>query len=184
MDFANWAHRNQKRKIGDVPYIIHPLHLRWLLATHGLNPDHDDNVPIFIAADNHDGPEDNPEEVSFASIESLFGAEAARIVKGVTLNPENPDKRLSRQKILGSDWAIQIVKVADILSNTMAKTMAIRKLGLAKVQTYFKQPIIEQIAMERWFLDNIQLAGVPMPLIDITESALAALDELKAICKP
>ena len=183
MNFANWAHRNQKRKIGKAPYIIHPFHMRWLLVTHGLDPNMDDNVPVFIACDCHDGREDNPEEVTFELIEFLFGPEAARIVKGVTLDKDNPDKRESRKKILASDWKIVVTKVVDVLSNTMATTDAIRRLGLSEVQRHFKQPILERVEMEREFIAAIPAAAEHPCLAALVKSAAKALDELADVAE-
>ena len=183
LDFANWAHRNQKRMINETPYIIHPFHVRWILAMSGLDPDDDDHVPIFIAGDNHDGLEDNPEEVTFALLESTFGSEAARIIKGVTLDPENPNKNLSRKKILASDWKIKIVKVADIISNTMATTAAIKKHGLKIVQAHFMQPIIERIEMEYEFIRAIPCMNEHFYLVTLIQFAEQTLDELEAIVK-
>ncbi len=178
MEFANWGHRNQKRKISGTPFIIHPFHVRCLLTMSGLNPDIDDHVPIFIAGDNHDGPEDN-DEVTFELIEREFGAEVARIIKGVTLDPKNPDNRLSRQKILGLDWKIKIVKVADITSNTMSLTAALKIYGLSKVQKHFTQLISERIAMEREFIGAIPCTNEPVYLVTLIKFALSALSELK-----
>lgn len=182
MQFANWAHRNQKRKVNDVPYIIHPFHVRWLLTTHELNPDMDLHVPVFIAGDNHDTVEDNPEEVTFELIESQFGAEAARIVKGVTLDPKNPDKRLSRSKILASDWKIKIVKVADVLSNTMSLVLAIEKYGLVEVQKHFKGAIYDRFVMEMQFINAIPNNEHPC-LSALATSATMALWQLEALAR-
>jgi len=181
MELANWAHRDQKRKTSQAPYIIHPFHGIILLMECGLDPKSDQDLEILAAFALHDSIEDNPEEVTYDLIMSKFGTEVARIVRAVTLDPKNPDKRLSRQKILLDDWKVQIVKVADILSNTIAISLSIQRVGLAETQKYFKQPIADRIAMEQEFLGSIKLSGVPMTLINMTESALAALDELKEV---
>lgn len=181
MEFANWSHRNQKRKTSQTPYVIHPFHGMILLMEYGLDPKSDQDLDILAAFALHDALEDNPEEVTSDLIKRKFGSEVARIVRAVTLNPKNPDKRLSRQKILLDDWKVQIVKVADILSNTIATSLSIQRVGLAETQKHFKQPIADRIAMEREFLGSIKLSGVPMTLINMTESALGALDELKEI---
>jgi len=182
MQFANWAHRNQKNKMNDAPYIVNPFHVRWLLATHGLDPDIDENVPVFIAGDNHNAVEDNPEEVTFELIEAQFGAEAARIVKGVTLDPKNPDKQLSRDKILASDWKIKIVKVADVLSNTMSLVLAIEKFGFEEVQKHFKMAIYDRFTMEIRFINAIP-HNEHACLGALAKSATLALWQLETVAR-
>jgi (p)ppGpp synthase/HD superfamily hydrolase len=181
MEFVNWAHRDQKRKTSQAPYIIHPFHGIILLMECGLDPKSDQDLEILAAFALHDSIEDNPEEVTYDLIMSKFGTEVARIVRTVTLDPKNPDKRLSRQKILLDDWKVQIVKVADILSNTIAISLSVQRVGLVETQKHFKQPIADRIAMEQEFLGRIKISGVPMTLIKMTWSTLAALGELKEV---
>jgi len=180
LEFANWAHRNQKRKLADAPYVVHPFHGMVLLFSHGISSESSDGLTVLIAEVLHDTLEDNPEEVTLGLIEEKFGPDVARTVNGVTLNSDNPDKRSSRKKIVASDWRIRIVKVADVLSNTIATTDSIRQYGLAEVQKRFRQPIAERVQMEREFLDAVLKPDDQYdPLLQIHKSALKALDELE-----
>lgn len=180
--YANEVHRNQKRKMSQTPYIIHPLHGIMLLMSHGVSLDTDNGLTILQAMALHDALEDNPKEVSVGIIEAEFGHDVADVVEGVTLDPANPDKRLARKKILEQpDWRIKIVKVADILSNTIGTTCSILKVGLGETQKHFKQPILERVAMEREFLKNPSLCGENSALIGISRSALIALNELEPL---
>jgi (p)ppGpp synthase/HD superfamily hydrolase len=183
IEFANWAHRNQKRKIGVAPYIVHPFHTMLLLLLHGVRVNEPEGIIVLTASLLHDAPEDNPEEITFELIEKEFGSEVARIVKGVTLDPSNPDKRLSRQKILGADWMTRIVKVADVLSNTIGTTVAIEKLGLAEVQKHFTQPILERVQMEQEFMGRVCGFYEHIWLASIHETAVQALDELAIVAR-
>jgi|GEM_PF-4848820 len=183
IEFANWAHRDQKRKLGNTPYIMHPFHVTLLLLSHGVKADESEGLIILLAGALHDTLEDNPAEVTFDLIEEKFGNEVARVVNGVTLDPNNPDKRLSRQKILKSDWMTRIVKVADILSNTIAITNLIRKFGFEDVQKCFKQPIPERIEMERAFLKDVCRHHDYQSLVGIRESTVKALEELEIVSK-
>ncbi|MEN9613991.1 MAG: guanosine-3,5-bis(diphosphate) 3-pyrophosphohydrolase [Candidatus Parcubacteria bacterium] len=154
IQFANWAHRKQKRKLTDAPYIMHPCHGTMLLMCHGLSIDDPLEFIAIIAETLHDTHEDNPKEVSLPLINETFGYDVARVVFGVTLDPTNPDKRRARQKILRADWIVRIVKVADILSNTISTTSVVRKRGLAVVQKHFSQPISDRVRMERAFFEK------------------------------
>lgn len=180
IEFANWAHRDQKRKTSGAPYIVHPFHVMLLLMAYGIGEDSRDHIGILVAGALHDTLEDNPEEVTAKLIKREFGADVADLVKAVTLDPKNPDKRLSREKLLRSSSRKCMVKVADILSNTIGTTEAIKKLGFKKVQKRFKLPISERIDMERQFLCRIAYGGHE-PLRRIIQSGIKALDELEAV---
>jgi DNA-binding Xre family transcriptional regulator len=54
-------------------------------------------------------------------------------------------------------------------------------VGLAETQKHFKQTIADRITMEKEFLESINLSSAPMSLIYMTESALAATDQLKKV---
>lgn len=183
MQFANWAHRNQKRKLSDQPYVVHPYHVLFLLLSHGVNRYDKEGLDALIAGVLHDAQEDNPEEVSFDHIENLFGKGVAEIVRGVTLDPNNPDKRRSRQKILEANWMTQIVKAADIMSNTMSVIDSIKHHGVEETQKHFRQPLPDRVIMEREFLEAIPDPRRCAALFEVRKSALNRLDELDALLK-
>lgn len=184
IEFANWAHRHQKRKLADAPYVVHPFHVMLLLLGHGINPETECGLVVLVAGVLHDTLEDNPKEVTLALIHEKFGIDVAATVSGVTLDPDKPNMRLSKSKIIESNYRIRIVKVADVLSNTIATTDSIRKLGLAEVQKRFKQPIIERVQIEREFLSGARnLYDSFEPLVRIQQSAKLALRELEVALK-
>lgn len=124
--FAVDAHANapqpdgsigQKRKYTGEPYIVHPLAVAGLVAT----------VPgatqeMIAAALLHDVVEDTGTPLS--SIRERFGTEVDRIVDGLsdmqTKADGNRKTRKAREcaKLGAADWAIQTVKLADLISNT------------------------------------------------------------------
>ena len=92
-EFANEKHKNVKRSTGE-DYIMHPLRVAYKLASLGCE------CNWVIAALLHDVVED-VDEVSLTDIETMFGAEVARIVDGVTKidKRQPPYDKLSRNEI-------------------------------------------------------------------------------------
>lgn len=81
INFANKAHRGQKRKLGGDPFIIHPLAVAGLLA------DHYSDKTLIIAAILHDVVEDTP--VTFDQLRDKFGEEITQIVADVSQTEKN-----------------------------------------------------------------------------------------------
>lgn len=117
-EFAEKAHRGQKRKSGE-DYIIHSLHVAKILAEIGMDES------TLVAGLLHDVPEDT--EVTLAEIEKKFGSDVALLVDGIT--------KLGKIKLRGSkeeyylenlrkmfmamaqDIRVVIIKLADRLHN-------------------------------------------------------------------
>lgn len=72
LSFAATAHGEQKRKGTEVPYVVHPVAVAALLASHGWDED------TVIAGLLHDVVEDT--ETSIESVRALFGDRVADIV--------------------------------------------------------------------------------------------------------
>ena len=117
-DIANKAHKDQKRKSGEM-YIIHPLCVAIILAQ--LEMDKETIVSGIL----HDVVEDT--EYSLADVEDMFGAEIALLVDGVTKLTQinySADK-LERQAenlrkmflAMAKDIRVIIIKLADRLHN-------------------------------------------------------------------
>ena len=152
-DYANWAHRNQRSKLKDAPYIVHPLHAVVLLSGCGFSIENAGDLDILVAAALHDSLEDNREEVRPEDIEARFGRRARELVESVTLDPKTNDKRASRLKLLGMSWREQSLKIADICSNTLRSLALIERLGLEETQQKLSsQPLAARFAMEWEFV--------------------------------
>ena len=117
-DIANKAHKDQKRKSGEM-YIIHPLCVAIILAQ--LEMDKETIVSGIL----HDVVEDT--EYSLEDIENMFGAEIALLVDGVTKLTQinySADK-IERQAenlrkmflAMAKDIRVIIIKLADRLHN-------------------------------------------------------------------
>ena len=178
LHFANWAHRNQQRKIAKTPYIVHPMHVMTLLMTHGMSLETEAGLTVLISGLLHDTVEDNPNEVTLQMVEDKFGLEVAAIVSMLTLDPKHPDKVADRQKIVQCEnWKGQIVKVADILSNTMSTIQSIREHGLNVDPMLLEHKLAERMAMEWKFITDMQTVATRQT-VAIIASTIKALEEV------
>lgn len=100
---ATHQHRDQKRKIKDLPYIVHPFSVAWLLSEYTNDED------TICAALLHDVIEDT-EGYSFENMETDFGKKVVQIVKDVT-----EDKSLP--------WQERKEKYIDHLKNALPESL-------------------------------------------------------------
>ena len=113
---AAWAHRNQTRKGGDIPYIVHPFAVMTIAATATENED------VLIACLFHDIIEDVPEEYSREQMLTEFGERVVKIVDGVTKNDNIAEWQARSEAYLAhlehdaSDESV-LVSCADKLHN-------------------------------------------------------------------
>ncbi len=115
-DFANNAHKGQRRKSGE-PYIIHPLAAATLLAEMEMHES------IILAALLHDVPEDT--NVTLEDIEKNFGKDIETIVSGITklgkLKYRGVERYIENLRkmfvAVANDVRVMIVKFADRLHN-------------------------------------------------------------------
>lgn len=115
--FAQWAHREQKRKSGE-PYFIHPANVAGIIADLKLD------AASVCAGLLHDVVEDTP--ASLTDVQREFGPEIAELVDGVTkLNKINFSSREDRQAenfrkmvvAMAKDLRVLLVKICDRLDN-------------------------------------------------------------------
>jgi len=115
-DFAEEAHKNQKRKSGEK-YITHPAETAITLAKMGLDQ------PTIIAGLLHDVPEDT--NYSLVEVEKNFGEEVAKLVAGITKlgiikyrGMEKYAENLRKMFVsMAQDIRIILIKMADRLHN-------------------------------------------------------------------
>ena len=115
-DFAEKAHRKQKRKTGE-PYIQHSLHTSFVLAQ--IKAD----INTVIAGILHDIPEDT--EHTLEEVEKNFGSEIATLVEGITKlskikyrGVERYTESLRKMFLsMARDLRVILIKFADRLHN-------------------------------------------------------------------
>src|SRR5439155_8577255 len=129
---AATAHREQRRKGSDIPYIQHPVHVGILLLKHGFAED------VVIAGLLHDVVEDT--SVGIEHIAGRFGAEVARLVGGVTEQkadeggaerPWRVRKEEQLQHLQKADAPAAALKAADALHNCQTTLADVRAQGAA-----------------------------------------------------
>lgn len=106
-EFAIEAHAGQYRADGVTPYITHPEAVVELLRQ---VPIYDEN--ILAAGWLHDVVEDC--QVPRETLRSEFNSEVERIVVALTRNCFREDYK---KRIENADYAVQIIKLADLVSN-------------------------------------------------------------------
>ena len=112
--FAALKHRDQRRKDGKTPYIIHPISVAMILAEIGGV----DDPEILSAALLHDTIEDT--DTSAQELDKEFGSRIRIIVEELT---DNNQLTISQRKQLQIDNAphlskdATLIKIADKISN-------------------------------------------------------------------
>lgn len=120
--FASAAHAavGQKRKYTGEPYIVHPQQVALITMRLKGSPE------MVAAAFLHDVIEDT--QVTLDLITHEFGGEVAELVMWLTdvSKPEDGNraarKAMDREHIARAPWEAQIIKLADLISNTLSIT--------------------------------------------------------------
>lgn len=115
-EFANEAHKGQKRKSGE-PYIQHSLHTAFILAQ--IKADQNTIVAGLL----HDVPEDT--DYSLEEVEKNFGKDVAKLVEGITKLSKIKYRGVERyieslRKMflaMAEDLRVILIKFADRLHN-------------------------------------------------------------------
>lgn len=142
--YAKHAHRNQKRKYTGVPYYLHCLEVGELLKTVT------DKWQIICAGYLHDTIEDT--DAKLEEIATLFGHDVANLVIEVTdkSRPEDGNrqerKRIDREAIWDASADAQLIKLADLISNT--QSIRIFDRAFAKVYLEEKRLLLSGICKE------------------------------------
>ena len=129
LTLAAQAHRDQVRKIGDVPYIVHPVHVSVILLRHGFSED------AAIAGLLHDAVED--QGIALSRIEAEFGPTVAGMVAALTERkqedgsprPWEARRRELLEQVSGASQETVAVKAADSIHSARDLAMDLRLQG-------------------------------------------------------
>ena len=170
--FAAEKHASGLRKGTSTPYIVHPVHVAWLLAAYGLNED------TVIAGLLHDVLEDT--ECTAAEIEARFGAAVSAVVLSCSEldkgRPWEERKRDMVTRMRSMTPAARAVECADKAHNlhTMADAL---EGGEAKLWERFKRGPEAQVAYHRAAL-AARADGFDHPILHELRGALARVERL------
>ena len=165
VDFATKAHNGQKRKSGE-PYISHPIAVASTLIDWGMD------IDSVLAGVLHDTAEDT--EATLERIETLFGADVAFLVDGVTkvsqaragmqdlVNylPKTKDNLAKLLIAVGQDVRVIIIKLADRLHNlsTLQYMPPDKQIKIARESLEVFAPMADRLGMGRVRMEIEELA--------------------------
>lgn len=161
-DFAKGAHKEQKRESGE-PYIIHPIAVAEILADLGMDTN------TIVAGLLHDVIEDT--DFSYDETVSLFNAEIANLVEGVTKltrlgemeyktkEEQQADNVRKMLLAMAKDIRVIIIKLADRLHNmrTLKFMPEKKQKNKAKETLDIYAPLAHRLGMSKikWELEDL-----------------------------
>jgi (p)ppGpp synthase/HD superfamily hydrolase len=173
---ATMAHRNQKRKGSDLPYIIHAYGVMCIASQ--VTDDED----IFISCLFHDILEDVPEEYSEEQMLKDFGERVVNIVKGVTKDDsllswqERADAYLYHLANVASDESV-VVSCADKIHNVMSILNDYELVG-DKLWERFKGDKEQQ---QWWYVSVLSITKSRLPNFALNEQLSAYVNKLSKL---
>lgn len=168
------AHRNQKRKGSQTPYIVHPFSVMCIAA------EATDDEDTLIACLFHDILEDVPEEYPEALMGNEFGERVVDIVLGVTKDDSIEDWHersrayLANLRDNASDESV-IVSAADKIHNLMSTLADYDRIGDDIWQVFTTKNAKDQLWWYESVLEVLKARKTKQPLIDRLESLVAQL---------
>ena len=158
-ELAKEKHKNQYRKSGEA-YIIHPLHVAYILAEIGLD------TSTICAALLHDTVEDT--DVTQEDIVKMFGSEISDLVAGVTKLGNIQFSSIEERQVedyrkmflaMGKDIRVIIIKLADRLHNmrTLKHLMPERQYAISKETIDLYAPLANRLGLYsiKWELEDL-----------------------------
>jgi len=175
---AATAHRRQKRKGTDLPYVTHPVHVSVILLRHGFPTD------VAIAGLLHDVVED--QGYALAEIEEGFGPRVAEIVAALSerkrdargiKRPWEVRKREGLEHMRQASTEAAAVKVADTLHNVRSIILDARREGPQVWERFNRGPD----AMLDHYRQILQIARERLGDHPLVEELAEALDDLARV---
>jgi (p)ppGpp synthase/HD superfamily hydrolase len=184
VEYARGVH-TEMRKGTEIPYMAHLLGVAALVMGEAGHAWCSISEDMVIAALLHDAAEDHGGRTRLKDIESKFGSEVARMVKGLSDSlVENPDEKGSWderketyiQKLRKEQADVRLISVADKLYNAKAILDDYRKIG-PMIWGRFKRKRERQL----WYFDELLAVYKSFPEIRIVDDFGRVLAELRQI---
>lgn len=151
--FATKAHEGQKRKYGNIPYILHPLEVASIIATMT------DDIEVMAAGVLHDTIEDCGVEAS--ALRSQFGDRVTDLVLSETEESHNEEdacaswmrRKEGSLRVLAAseDRGVKILWLADKLANVRAFVRETEASGLSPWRCLHQS----DPAKQQWYYETI-----------------------------
>lgn len=170
------AHRNQKRKGTELPYIIHPFGVMTIAS------EATDSEDILIACLFHDILEDASEEYSKGQMEQDFGKKVVDIVEGVTKDSslaswrERADAYLYHLEHEASDESV-IVSCADKIHNLMSILEDYKEVG----DDIWQRFSTGKEGQQWWFQAVYEVISKRLPELSLNKQLLNLVNKLITI---
>jgi (p)ppGpp synthase/HD superfamily hydrolase len=179
---AACVHRTQTRKGGDIPYVVHPVHVSVILLRYGFAED------VVVAGLLHDVVED--QDVPLADVEAAFGPAVAAMVAALTeqkkeagvRRPWEIRKKEALAQIRQASLDAVAVKAADALHSTRTMASDLRREGPRFWRSFSRGPFetlwyyqsVAEIVCQR--MSSHPLAAELRAAVDGLEQAIAEVE--------
>ncbi len=181
IEVATIAHKDQRRKYTNEPYIVHPQNVAAIVNT--VTKDQ----RIIATAWLHDVVEDHPELYSLLSIEKIFGVEVSSLVEMVTdVSKPSDGNRKARKQIDLKHTAMaspdgQTVKLADLIDN--AHSIVTCDPDFAKVYLKEKELLLKVLTKGSKLLQEIAYETLAWGQNELLQNKLGELNVHKKFNK-
>lgn len=171
IEFAVERHRGQVRKGTNIPYVLHPLNVGYMLLQVGCEEE------VAVAGFLHDTLEDTPTTAD--ELRRRFGGRVAWLVEQVTEPDRSQPWEVRKRHTIAhlgqvKDEAVLLVACADKIDNLQAMAEGIRIYGDA-VWGRFNAPA----SVQRWYYTTLaeifvsRLTGQPGSLLATRAAEMA-----------
>ncbi len=164
--FASKAHKDQKRKILDYPYISHPMAVMFLVSKFSEEED------VLVASVLHDVVEDT--NTNLEEIERIFGKKVRDLIDVLTEDDslldkeEKETKQLERFKNASKDALL--IKLADIIHNFTDILLVFKNHFKEEYLDVFGDDIENKVKKAEQRIEVIETAWQDNPLLPEVKS--------------
>jgi hypothetical protein len=146
LDLMQRAHAHQTRNGGRVPYWVHPQGVAEILdqalrQSGELPGDEALARDIYLAAQGHDLFEDTA--VTPDAVREAFGERVCLFMQQMTNEGGDADRAAYLAKMRAAPDEVRLIKLADLLDNTLSCAYGVHDLGVAWIRQFFLPIVVE-----------------------------------------